>query len=91
DFSCVSFLISLSRHPSARGRLPRAPSLSHQLQRAAAPFLPHLSAASSFSLSNDSKSTTTTLLSLPFRSVDRPSRNSHLLRRSQPPSDLHCG
>ncbi|RZR90927.1 hypothetical protein BHM03_00018925, partial [Ensete ventricosum] len=31
---------------------------------------------SSFSLSNDSKSTTTTLLSLPFRSTDRPSRSS---------------
>ncbi|RZS04311.1 hypothetical protein BHM03_00034643 [Ensete ventricosum] len=31
---------------------------------------------SSFSLSNDSKSTTATLLSLPFRSTDRPSRSS---------------
>ncbi|RWW81562.1 hypothetical protein BHE74_00010028, partial [Ensete ventricosum] len=37
---------------------------------------PTPSAASSFSLSNDNKSTTATLISLPFRSTDHPNRSS---------------
>ncbi|RZS07192.1 hypothetical protein BHM03_00037988 [Ensete ventricosum] len=53
--------------------LPRVPvrATAHRLL-----VLCREGAISSFSLSNDSKSTTITLLSLPFRSTDRPSRSS---------------
>ncbi|RWW41471.1 hypothetical protein BHE74_00053042 [Ensete ventricosum] len=53
--------------------LPRVPvrATAHRLS-----VLCREGVTSSFSLSNDSKSTTTTLLSLPFRSIDRPSRSS---------------
>ncbi|RWW06682.1 hypothetical protein GW17_00029974 [Ensete ventricosum] len=60
--------------------------LTEPLAEAALPFDAQVSQAgadggrgggeSSFLLSNDSKSTTAALLSLPFRSTDRPSRSS---------------